>query len=596
MLAPTSGGQMASAPFKPFSGRRAVAFALIGLLTISLALGLVYPRMTATQHLAGGRDGPVAMPWLFGEVSKGNRLTVEMPLNWLTPRRWHIVPDDRLVELHVNGQPVPLDGVRPGGLSDWRYGFDIDLSPWLHTGGNQLEFIVDNYGWSGSLSLDPLPGWRCLLLAAALLPWLLALADIFRLWRWQTVLLGIGLVVLCFYWSATPWTWRNYDVKRLGETGHLGYVEYIATRLSLPLPNQGWEYYQPPLYYIGGALVWRWADWLGLSQPQALQAFALGFWLIFLVASTATLRLALRRSPWAQGVATAALVLWPAGIIHGLRLGNDPPLYAAVAVATWFMFRWWRGGRRRHLLGMAASIAVALLCKSSALVLPAAAVALIALRLLRHGGWRGAPRWIDAGAAGAVLAAGLLLSLGRNLYYWWHGQMSNWLIGNIVNLDADLRVPNQFHYFLPLDIPVFLSTPWLDTRVDATGRANFWNFLLRSALSGEFSFQGALHRVIALLWGVVLLWLLALLIMRAAALRWSTKVMWREAPWIVLSVLWLLSLLAARISYPFSCESDFRFILPVLLPFVIACGRGGRVAQGLLVVMALSSALFFVTL
>ena len=582
---------------KPLSGAGTIVLAFVGLLTISLALGLVYPRLTAIQHLASGRGGgAVAMPWLFSEISNGNRLSVSMPVNWLTPRRWHITPDDRLTGLSINGQAVPLEGVPAASLSDWRYGFDMDLSPWLHRGANQLDFVVDNYAWNGSLALDPVPGWRSLLLAAALLPWALALARAFRLRRWQTVLLGVALLVLCCYWAATPWTWRNYDVKRFGESGHLGYVEYLATHLALPLPGQGWEYSQPPLYYIGGALVWRWAQWLVLPEAPALQAFALALWLVFLAASMATLRLALRRRPLVLGVATAALVLWPAGIIHGLRIGNDPPLYAAAAVATWFMFRWWRGGRRRHLLAMAACIALALLCKGTALALPAAAVALIALRLLRAGGWRQTRRWIDAGAATALMTMGMLLSFGRNVYYWRHGQLSDWLIGNIANLDANLRVPNQFRYFLPLDIPVFLSTPWLDTRDDATGRANFWNFLLRSALSGEFSFQGALHRVIAIIWGVVLLWLIALLLVRAAALRWSAPTVWREAPWILLSLLWLASVLAARIAHPFSCQSDFRFILPVLLPFIIACARAGRLAQALLLGMALSSAVFFTTL
>ena len=582
---------------KPLSGAGTIVLAFVGLLTISLALGLVYPRLTAIQHLASGRGGgAVAMPWLFSEISNGNRLSVSMPVNWLTPRRWHITPDDRLTGLSINGQAVPLEGVPAASLSDWRYGFDMDLSPWLHRGANQLDFVVDNYAWNGSLALDPVPGWRSLLLAAALLPWALALARAFRLRRWQTVLLGVALLVLCCYWAATPWTWRNYDVKRFGESGHLGYVEYLATHLALPLPGQGWEYSQPPLYYIGGALVWRWAQWLVLPEAPALQAFALALWLVFLAASMATLRLALRRRPLVLGVATAALVLWPAGIIHGLRIGNDPPLYAAAAVATWYMFRWWRGGRRRHLLAMAACIALALLCKGTALALPAAAVTLIALRLLRAGGWRRTRRWIDAGAATALMTAGLLLSFGRNFYYWSHGQLSNWLIGNIGNLDANLRVPNQFRYFLPLDIPVFLSTPWLDTRDDATGRANFWNFLLRSALTGEFSFAGALHRVIAIIWGVVLLWLIALLLVRAAALRWSAPTLWREAPWILLGLLWLASVLAARIAHPFSCQSDFRFILPALLPFIIACARAGRLAQALLLGMALSSVLFFTTL
>ncbi len=244
----------------------------------------------------------------------------------------------------------------------------------------------------------------------------------------------------------------------------------------------------------------------------------------------------------------------------------------------------------------ALSIAAAMLCKSSASPLLAAAAILIALRMLRGGGWRKVRAWIEAGTADAVMAAGVLLRMGRNFYYWWHGEISNWLIASVGTLDFSLRVLNQLKYFLPLDIPVFLTSPWIDTRDDATGRANFWNFLLRSSLSGEFHFDGTLQRAIAYIWGILLLGLLSLLILLAATLRCSAAAAWRNAPWIVLAILWLASLLSLRAVHPFSCHSDFRLILPVLLPFLIACARSGRLAQVLLAAITLSSALFFVTL
>ncbi|MBV8063761.1 MAG: hypothetical protein JOY51_09200 [Nevskia sp.] len=569
-----------------------VALAFASLLGLSLVLWLEFPPQTATQQLAHGYSSPVVMPWSFGEISNGNRLNVQLRLHWFSPRRWTIIPDDRLTALKVNGRDVPLDGVRPGGLTDWRHGFDIDLSPWLHRGDNQLEFTVDNYWASGGIVLRPLPGWRTLPMAAWLLPWLLALARLFRLRRSQLLILAASLLVLASYWGATDWTVRNYDVLRYDGSGHLGYVGYVAHKLHLPPPNEGWEYFQPPLYYLAGAALWRWADWLELPPAEALQGLALAFWLVFLVASAAALRIGLRRSTAALGLATAALALWPSGVIHGLRLGNDPPFYAAAAVATWFMLRWWRGGRPHHLYGMALAIAAALLCKTSASALLAAAALLFGLRLLR-GRWRSLRAWGQGLVAGAIMLAGVGLSLWRGLWYWWHGQIASWLIGNIGTLDDSLRVPQGFRYFIPLDIPVFLTSPWVDTRDDATGRTNFWNFLLRSALTGEFSFDDRTLRIVSWGWGALLLGLLFLLLARLGKLRWAPAAAWRETPWIALSLLWLASILTVRIQYPFSCEADFRFILPILVPFLIACVRNGAAARLLLTVLAGGSVAFF---
>lgn len=587
-------GKAGVANTKSFAGLRILGLALLGVLTISSALWASYPRMTAVEHLTGGRNGPVDMPWFFAGISNGNRLEVDMPVNWLTPRTWQVIPDDRLTAMSIDGKPVPLERIPPEKLSDWRHGFVIDLSPWLSSGVHHLEFTVDNTAWFGHLTLQARQGWRVWLLAASLLPWLLALCRLFRLGPGQTAILGASLLALCAYWSVTPWSERVYDVKRHGETGHLGYIEYVTEHGSLPRPDQGWEYFQPPLYYAGGAAVKRWADWLGLADTEALRAYALGLWLIFLTASAATLRLALRRSGGAVLLATAVLALWPAGVIHGLRISNDIALYAAAAVATYCMLRWWRGGRPRHLYGMALAVALALLCKSSASAVLAAAGLLIALRLLRRGRWRRWRPWGQALGAGAIMLAGVVLSLARGVWYWLHGQVASWLIGSIGTLDADLRVPNGLRAYIPLDIPVFLTSPWVDSRDDATGRGNFWNYLLRSALSAEFQFDGQRQRVIAFFWGALLLALLILLLARMGRLRWNPGALWRELPWVALSLLWLASVLSVRYAYPFSCQGDFRFILPVLVPFIIAGVRQGVVARLMLGLIAAGSAVFFI--
>ncbi len=89
---------------------------------------------------------------------------------------------------------------------------------------------------------------------------------------------------------------------------------------------------------------------------------------------------------------------------------------------------------------------------------------------------------------------------------------------------------------------------------------------------------------------------MALLALRLARVRYSVPALWREAPWLILSLLWLASIVSLRINYPFACEADFRFVVPILLPFIIASARGGALAHALLAAMTASSALFFLSL
>jgi len=77
--------------------------------------------------------------------------------------------------------------------------------------------------------------------------------------------------------------------------------------------------------------------------------------------------------------------------------------------------------------------------------------------------------------------------------------------------------------------------------------------------------------------------------------RPSLASLWRDAPWVLLSLAWIGSLLSLRALSPIPCQADFRYIVPALVPFVLACTRGGRLPQALLAAMALSAAVFFVT-
>lgn len=590
----------AAVPYSPIRRRRGRTLAaqlLLGLLSIVAAMWLVLPRITAVEHLADGGSGAVYPLWLVWNGGV-NRLELDLRAGPLTPKRWSVAVEGRLTRLRVNGSEVPLQGLLPEGPADAWHGFVLDTTPWLRPGGNHFEFTVettaatDTRSPSGGVSFLPVPGWRLLLMWAGFMPWLLALARLFRLQREQTLILLFALEILCMYCSGTPWNFRSHDVM-LANGGHVGYITYIASHMALPLPTQGWTFYHPPLYYIAGAAAWRLAQGMSLPAPPVLQWLSLVLWLVFLAASAAALRLTLRRAPPALSLATAALALWPCGIIQSATIGNDVALYASAAIATWFTLRWWRSGSRLLLFGASGFVVVSLMCKSNAIVLAAALGFLAGLRLLRRPDRR---RWVDMGLVAIVVGAGAVLSLAARLYYYWRGELGGWLVANANGLPDILRVPLHPGNFLllPADLKIFLTTPWLDSFDDASGRANFWIYLMRSALSGEFSFIGQQARLIALLWGALLLGLI-LLPLRALG-RCTRPQLWRDAPLLASGLLWLASLLALRIRIPYACSNDFRYILPVLVPFMVWAARSGMVERAALFGMALSSTLFFIAI
>jgi len=574
-------------------------FALLFVLAVAnllLTLWLTQPRLGAQAALDGAPLRAVSLPWQFDAKADAARLrvTVEAGHAGLTPStRWRIVPDEEVLSLTLNGQPVSLEHIPAAARRDWTRGFDLDLD--LQPGVNAVELLVRNEGGPGGVQLHLYPGWGVLALL-----WLSGALTIFALhallpltWGQRLILL-LALLPLLAYWSATPWSVRSHDVG--GLDGHFGYVQWVADHLSLPRPDAGWTFYHPPLYYLAGALVVRLGDLLGIERAPLLQLFSLGLWLVFLVATSATLRRLLRSSNAGLLIATLALALWPSGIIHSIRIGNDAAAYAWCGLLGYCLILWWKTGSRRALIGMGLFSMLALLSKTSVIAIVATAVGLAGWRVLFPGR---AGRLAALGPAVWISVCAFLgvgLSMARNLYFYARGELSGWLVGNEGSLNSALRVPSDLKAFIPLDIPTFLTSPWANAWDDASGRANFWNYLLRSALTGEFGFSGLWARGLAWVMGGALLWLCLLMLWRAAMSRPSARTAYRLLPLWLLGGLWIASLIVLRIKTPYSCSNDFRYVLPVLLPFLAQAARAGGLARLMLGVISFASLGFFMAI
>lgn len=572
-----------------------LAVSAVGI--IILALWLTQPRLSAVEINPDGSRTPAVLPWHFEGATRMRQIEVRFHDNMGFSNVWQIVPDDEMLGITANGHKVSLAEIPPGALHDWSKGFVIDLDSYLVRGENVLTLQIGNEGGPGGVHLRPRINKAGILLFGIGFALLLsALNQLIPLAREQNYIILLGLVVLLAYWIITPWEIRSHDVGL--PDGHFGYATWIADHMTLPRPNQGWTFYHPPLYYMIAALILRAADFLHIGRPESLQIFSLMLWMVFLVASAATLRMCLRGRHVALLIATSMLVLWPSCFIHSIRIGNDTPAYACCALAALFMIRWWKTHRTGSLVAFALWSAVALLCKTSSIAIVVAGAALLSWRMI-FPGHEGHLRAVGRTALfGGITATGLVLSLGNNIYHYMRHELSGWLVGNAGSLSDGLRVPLTIKSFIPLDIPTFLTAPYASAWEDATGRANFWNYLLRDSLTGEFGFDGTTQRFIAFCWGVALLVLcctVCIYLVRLFCVHCGTT-LYRMRPLLLLSFLWLASLIVLRIQIPYACSSDFRYILPILLPAAVIVVNSGRTARALAVAISLMSVYFFATL
>jgi tetratricopeptide (TPR) repeat protein len=222
----------------------------------------------------------------------------------------------RRADVRINGTPIQFQPDR-----NWKKVVRVDVARQLHAGTNVIETRVFNHNGPPALWLtltaDQLTlrsdkswevsfagsSWRQAALAAAAktpgpgnsiaggegtfyaakkkwLFWivLIAIASVaafiwnlsfkkFTAQRLEKTLFFVvaGLWLLLFWNNARLLPFHaGFDSKE-----HLKYINYIQEHRALPLPNEGWEMYQPPLYYLIGAGALS-ACKLSTSDPESV--------------------------------------------------------------------------------------------------------------------------------------------------------------------------------------------------------------------------------------------------------------------------------------------------------------------------------------
>jgi hypothetical protein len=646
---------------KWFENKTRYLWLVLALLTLTLVYLAHAPLVLKNACLidAAGNREMIAMP-LLRDTPQGAEYIISGTVyyrRWLNCSVAHLIPDDHLIAIRINRREASLAQVAPEALRDYTNGFHYNFAGYLRDGANHIEIRIKNTGGPSGLNIRPsYRDWRmaagCLLLALLTLGLVYLLASGTAIDPVLALIFTGGFLLRALYFLNTSFDVRTHDVG-----GHMQYIEYLLANRTIPAIHYGWQTYHPPLYYIVAAFLYQLLRWAGITQTaqiwRGIQFLSVLLYMGFLGAALQVVKGAVGKMPYlvpkpgefhAPGpgrendagvlrvldpdasdnpdvkprtaflrpgdprraivyLTFALLVFWPSGIIHSVRIGNDTLFYLFYLLGLTYLCKWWDDDSRRSLYGSFIFITLAFVTKANALVLY---LVFGVVYLLKIGKAEDKRRYLVTTAAlGAIFMVGFGITFGRMVVLRLNNNSNDhFVVANAASLRG-VAVGNTPKNYLWFDLPSFVTEPYVNPFEDRGGRQFFWNYLFKTALVGEFSYNNPINRILTILLSVafvlMLLYTVISLIVFSSYLRGQLVL-------VLNAVILLGAAIAFRISIPAACSNDFRYILPILVSFAVFfagalwCYRQRRrnwlerIGYGLAVFFMATSTAFFLVL
>lgn len=472
-----------------------------------------------------------------------------------------IIPDDCAEVITIDGVTRNLSDVH--NHCNFAKGFvlsDSELAPYKNSGTTHYSVLMKNKGGPGGMALfvkmTSNIGYMINVLTFISFAMIFALiARRLRLGKTLIVLLFVGIVFRCFFFSAIPYKKFSMDVE-----GHISYIQYVVEKHSIPDNDECWSCYHPPVYYVSAVPSYLLSGFLGFPGTSGLQTFSLMlsvlttfFGLLFLRKILEGRTLILASTLW---------IFWPLMTMVAPRIGNDQLFYLFHVLCLWAGISYVKEGHGKYLITALVATALALWTKTTAVV------TLGMLFVFMASGFF-AKTEIKRPSKSEIVAWSLFVVLVAAFVV--QKVMGSDLVGNADSLNSSMRVQNEAFNYLYFDLRSFLEYPWTSCWKGSMGRDFFWNFVLKTSLFGEWDMLPTANgRFCASMMSALLLGL----IVYGVRGFWKTRL--GLVQWILLlqGIAFFGALVALRLKYPFACSNDFRYILPVLLSIVPFVARG----------------------
>lgn len=536
------------------------------LLLYGAALRYLQPIILPSTFIAQDMEEPIAIQHApFPTVYKNTiDLDLRVWMRQIRPSALRIEVYDCIRSLSINGKKITDKGLMKCHRT--AEGFVLKDTTMLRRGVNIMQITALSWRKNGIRITVPHTDPLKFVLHFALLciigfyGWK-GIRKTF-LWQKHRDLMGIfliGALLRSIYMLSTRIWERSYDWQ-----GHWDYILYVLQHWNIPLTSQGWQYYQPPLFYFMNAVALFPATLLtGNEYPlmRLAQAFSLG---ISIAALGAGIWIGTLLFPEKENqkrlLFAAGLAFFPGLVFHASRVSNDTLLLLISFLFFGFLYRWWIRGSERDLLIASVCVACGLLTKSSALPLAALLFLCILIHQPRH--WRTSLRNV-------LLCFAILFALTG-----WHYTLRFMVEGNqhiVGNIDRngptlyiDTIEKKNFYTFRPIAV---LQQPFNNPLNDRRGRRFFWEHLTKSSLAGEWELGDELYTTMQFL--LMLIMLFAVL-GTVGLIRTIRHQLHASLPILATGVVLTGSMMVLVMQKPVGGFQDFRYI-PLLAVPVLYC-------------------------
>jgi 4-amino-4-deoxy-L-arabinose transferase-like glycosyltransferase len=574
----------------------------IGLFCLAVALvawgwQALQPRFDGgSYHYDGMEEHALTWPLrtqsVEGQQMVDMRFALEFPAVRAHVYQWHL--DDCVETMEINGTAVSEIGT---DFCNYDPGHAIDLSRYLQTGRNDFHIRLKDTGGLLRIAMEIAPAdpfriacmvWVALLfLSLGLYVWKTPL------WKRPVELLWIflaGTLLRWFYVIGTPYAMRAHDAD-----AHLDYIAYVAKHFAIPRADDGWEFHQPPLYYFITGLYQHMQELAGRAVPLIVRDLQ---WLS-LALSAATLAVCLwmslqlfrvTRDRRGAALFLGILAAFPGLVFVASRVSNDALFGFLAFLSLALTQRWWKTGKSLDWVLLSVVIGVAFITKVNAALLLGAA--LLCLLLRKKTAWR---IKLELGAAlvcmvviisGWVFTARILEAGGLQRVI---------SLGN-GGMNGSLMLETTPQTFLTLNPVQMLAHPYNNPWGPGERREYYWEFFLRSAVSGEFGYGDTLKWLDTL---ELALWLGTLGLGVYGFVRVQRKEWYALLPLTATLLTQVAGSIAYRADHPCACNQDFRFVPLLIVPVayfavrgaLLLPGRAKELGQAWLIVLATTSAI-----
>lgn len=206
------------------------------VLVVSLLCALFFSEHVIAENVLleiNDSKKPTVFP-ILQSMDQGQNFKVSFDITSSDAYDLHVIPDDCVKEITVNGVSTDLQGIE--GLCNFKSGFTLSQDRFAQAEKNHFDFYIRNGGGSAGLNVAVVANKSAF---ASVVSWLLYISIVvgfvvvlckLRVGMLAALVLTIGFVVRMYFGLALPDQNKfAYDVD-----GHVAYVQYIAENKALP--------------------------------------------------------------------------------------------------------------------------------------------------------------------------------------------------------------------------------------------------------------------------------------------------------------------------------------------------------------------------